>query len=174
MSDKTKNMIKLVMTLDKETYILYAIIFGLLSLIFGMKFHYHSLFYTSYILLFTSFDLLGYRYLLNGEHSLTNDIQTPAYRILQNGFMYLFYLILYLLASWKIVVSCMIFQWFGGQDLFYYLIGREKISSVLSWLLWTPFGLIRSLLGYKDISKIAFILQAIIGIVAGISLLILL
>lgn len=172
LSNKTKNMIKLIILLDKETYILYAIIFGLLSFIAGMKFSNATLFYASYILLFTSYDILGYRILLNGEHTLANEIQTPAYRILQNGFMYCLYLLLYLLGGYQIVISCIIFQFLGGQDLFYYWIGREQISDELSWLMWTPYGLIKGMFGYKVIKKYEFIIQAIIGILAGLAIII--
>jgi len=167
MSDKTKNMMKLVMTIERDTIVLYAIMLGLLAIIVGIVFKYNPLLFVSYMLLFTSFDIIGYRYLLNNENNLVNEIQTPAYRVLQNGFMYMFYTLLYLLAGWPVVLACAVFQWLGGQDLMYYLFIGESISNRLNWMMWTPYGIIKGLFGAKDITKWEFIIQAVVGIIAG-------
>jgi len=69
--------------------------------------------------------------------------------------------------DWIAALCGWIMKQFGLQDVFYYLFLKEKLPAKWNWMKWTPLGLFKGRLTKNEI-----IIQAIIGIVIALILLI--
>ena len=56
---------------------------------------------------------------------------------------------------------------FGLQDVFYYLFLKEKLPVKWNWMKWTPLGFIKG-----DLTKNEIVIQAVVGVIISVILLI--
>lgn len=121
-----------------------------------------------FILLSNLFDILGYHFsLIRRTTQLPEKIIIRSYRINQIMYDVLLLIIIGIQFSWIAALAGWIMKQFGLQDVFYYLFLKENLPAKWNWMKWTPLGLIKGTLTKNEI-----IIQAIIGIVIALILLI--
>lgn len=120
----------------------------------------------SAIVLFSAFDAIGY-YRLGVEGSTD---KLPYYRTLQVVFQHILTAFLLFTFGWQFALIYNVAWWFGVCDILYYLILRQNYFNYgpMSWLWWTPFGIISKMFDSSP-SPMEGTIQAIIGL--GISVL---
>lgn len=122
-----------------------------------------------FVLLSNLFDILGYHFsLIRRSTHLPEKIIIHSYRI--NQFMYdvLLLIIIGIQFDWISALAGWILKQFGLQDIFYYLFLKTSLPQTWTWMKWTPLGFIKG-----NLSRNEIIIQAIIGIVVAVTLLIL-
>ena len=115
------------------------------------------------------FDILGYHFsLIRRTTQLPEKIIIHSYRI--NQFMYdmLLLIIIGIQFDWVAALAGWILKQFGLQDIFYYLFLKTSLPQKWTWMKWTPLGFFKG-----NLSRNEIIIQAIIGIVITVTLLIL-
>jgi cytochrome bd-type quinol oxidase subunit 1 len=70
--------------------------------------------------------------------------------------------------DWIASLAGWIMKLFGLQDVFYYIILKEKLPQNWTWMKWTPLGFFKG-----NLSKNEIVIQSVIGIFIAIVLLIL-
>lgn len=142
----------------------------LLCLLFGvLSFFYIEVAALLFVLLSNLFDILGYHFsLIRRTNQLPEKIIIHSYRI--NQFMYdlLLLIIIGVQFDWIAALAGWIMKEFGLQDVFYYLFLKERLPLRWTWMKWTPLGLIKG-----DLNKNEIIIQAAIGILISLVLLLL-
>ena len=91
-----------------------------------------------------------------------------AYRINQLMFDVLLLLILGLLFGWIPALCGALLKIFGVQDITYYIFLQKSLPEKWHWLNFTPLGFIK-----KNLTKSEVVLQAIVGIIICVILIIL-
>ena len=122
-----------------------------------------------FILSSNLFDILGYHFsLIRRTTQLPEKIIIHSYRI--NQFMYdmLLLIIIGIQFDWVAALAGWILKQFGLQDIFYYLFLKTSLPQKWTWMKWTPLGFFKG-----NLSRNEIIIQAIIGIVITVTLLIL-
>ncbi len=122
-----------------------------------------------FVLLSNLFDILGYHFsLIRRSTHLPEKIIIHSYRI--NQFMYdvLLLIIIGIQFDWISALAGWILKQFGLQDIFYYLFLKTSLPQTWTWMKWTPLGFIKG-----NLSRNEILVQAIIGIVVAVTLLIL-
>ena len=122
-----------------------------------------------FVLLSNLFDILGYHFsLIRRTTQLPEKIIIHSYRI--NQFMYdmLLLIIIGIQFDWVAALAGWILKQFGLQDIFYYLFLKTSLPQKWTWMKWTPLGFFKG-----NLSRNEIIIQAIIGIVITVTLLIL-
>ena len=122
-----------------------------------------------FILSSNLFDILGYHFsLIRRTTQLPEKIIIHSYRI--NQFMYdmLLLIIIGIQFDWVAALAGWILKQFGLQDIFYYLFLKTSLPQKWTWMKWTPLGFFKG-----NLSRNEIIIQAIIGIVIAVTLLIL-
>jgi hypothetical protein len=143
--------------------LLLIVIFGLLS------FYYFEAASILFVLLSNFFDLLGYHFsLIRRSNQLPEKIIIHSYRI--NQFMYdvLLLILIGIQFDWIAALAGWIMKEFGLQDILYYLFLKTPLPQKWTWMKWTPLGFFKG-----DLTKNEIVIQAVIGIVISVILLIL-
>ena len=131
---------------------------------------YHSFAVPFLFLLFSNlFDILGYHFtLIRRSTKMPEREIIKAYRINQLMFDALLLLILGLLFGWIPALCGALLKVFGVQDITYYIFLQKSLPEKWHWLKFTPLGFIK-----KNLSKSVVVLQAIMGVIICIVILIL-
>ena len=143
--------------------LLLIVIFGLLS------FYYFEAASILFVLLSNFFDLLGYHFsLIRRSNQLPEKIIIHSYRI--NQFMYdvLLLILIGIQFDWIAAFAGWIMKEFGLQDILYYLFLKTPLPQKWTWMKWTPLSFFKG-----DLTKNDIVIQAVIGIVISVILLIL-
>jgi len=121
----------------------------------------------AFILILNYFDLIGFWILLqSGKLEEINNLAMGAYRILQMMFMISMLLFVEVNFSIRYMSACLILWWFGCQDLMFYFVQHlYGIPDTLSWMSWTPMGIINKSFKIDYITGTEFVIQGIIGCV---------
>lgn len=122
-----------------------------------------------FILLSNLFDILGYHFsLIRRSTQLPEKIIIHSYRI--NQFMYdvLLLIIIGIQFDWVAALAGWILKIFGLQDVLYYIFLKAKLPQKWTWMKWTPLGFFKG-----NLTKGEILIQAVIGILIAIVLLIL-
>lgn len=144
---------------------LIVLLAGIVLGIAGIKFHFCLPF--AFVCIFTVFDYIGY---CNIMHSNQYSIDIPAYRIIENMFMYVILLLVLSMAGWLIALCAVILWITGNEDLLYYYVGNDKLDKEWTWLSWTPFGLIYYIKS-KPMPLAVVLIQAFLGLLTVIIIL---
>lgn len=173
MDVKTKNMLDLI-----KSYPLIFISYLVGIILFSLK-----LYPFSFLIIFNAFDILGYHIAMNSEIGLQNNIQLPAYRIMQTSFQILCLILIGIVGGIIPVIGCVLLHWFGWQDILFYFVLKIPLPKAWNWLGWTPIGLIAKVkpinkyLHIKNddnyIKNSIIITQAIIGVILCLLLMVL-
>lgn len=122
-----------------------------------------------FILLSNFFDILGYHIVLirKGNDYPSKEI-VKSYRVIQFLFDLLLLVLIGLLFNWIFSISGWILKLFGVQDVLYYIFLKTSLPENWNWMRWTPLGFY-----FGVLSKQQIIIQAIIGSVISLLLIIL-
>lgn len=158
------------MLLLSNKRLFFSLLLGVMFLLGGI-FFYNALLLIAFLLIFNFYDIVGYSILLENEaHYDINDVtdlKTPAYRVIQTMFQVILISFIFIMGDYSIslLIAIIVSHWLGGQDYLYYIVKQEKISDVLSWMEWTPIGIIK-----KDsfITKKEFVFQAYFGYICAV------
>lgn len=134
-----------------------------------LSFYFFEIAAFSFILWSNLFDILGYHFsLIRRTTQLPEKIIIHSYRI--NQFMYdmLLLIIIGIQFDWIASLAGWIMKLFGLQDVFYYVILKEKLPQNWTWMKWTPLGFFKG-----NLSKNEIVIQSVIGIFIAIVVLIL-
>ena len=156
-----------------KQYTGYVFILALVCL--GLSFFYYKnvFTYATFIFLFTVFDVVGYGNMIGIYGRWDDQTIIAPYRIMQNMFMVMTFIVVYFYAGLWSLLACMFGWWSGGCDLLYYLTLREPMKDedyfwMRSWSIWLLLTPIKKMFGIEEyISKAEFILICSFGLIAG-------
>lgn len=164
--------------LFKTQFTGFAFIIGIIAMIISIFMHREILTYVSFILLFAVFDVVGYGNMIalpsaSGNVRWNDNTILVPYRIMQNFFMVLAFIVVYFHAGWLSLLSCVFGWWCGSCDLLYYILLRIKMREedyywMKGWSVWLPITLMRRLLLADEyISRAEFQIICSIGLILG-------
>ncbi len=135
----------------------------------ALSFYYSFIVPLLFLLFSNLFDILGYHFtLIRRSTKMPEREIIKAYRINQLMFDVLLLLILGLLFGWIPALCGALLKIFGVQDITYYIFLQKSLPEKWHWLNFTPLGFIK-----KNLTKSEVVLQAIVGIIICVILIIL-
>lgn len=154
------------------TYVVSTILL-ILSILFKTTIIGHFLIVISFIILFTAFDVVGWGLAIHRQNRVNDLTIRIPYRIMQNTFMYLFWLYIWSVFGFWTMIAALIPWWFGACDVLFYLILNEPLFNVhYDWMEgWSVHWAIKKLAPTYECRLKYFILLSVIGLIIAFAIL---
>ena len=166
MIDYFKNLIK-------TQFTIHFFVAGIVCMIVSIFYEREIFTYMTFISFFTVFDVVGYGNMIHLTQSWDDEKIVVPYRIMQNFFMIMIFIVVYFYTGWICLLACVLGWWMGGCDLLYYITLRNKLPDedywwMKGWSVWIIITWIKKLLLIDEyISRTEFAVVCSIGLAIG-------
>ena len=125
----------------KTQYSIHALAIGIVFFILTGIYNQDIYTFVSFILLFTAFDAFGWGNAVHLKQRWSDESITKPYRVMQNSFMVVSFILIYLHSGSLALLACFIGWWFGGCDVLYYIFLRIDMADddyywMRGWSIW--------------------------------------
>lgn len=125
----------------KTQFTIHALIIGVAFLILTAVSNQDIYTFVSFILLFTVFDVFGWGNVIHLNQRWNDESITKPYRVMQNSFMIVSFILIYVYSGWVALLACFTGWWFGGCDVLYYVFLRIDMTDddyywMRGWSIW--------------------------------------
>jgi len=125
----------------KTQYTIHALIIGIVFFILTAVYNQDIFTFISFILLFTVYDVFGWGNAVHLKQRWNDESITKPYRVMQNSFMVVSFILIFLHSGWLGLLACFTGWWFGGCDVLYYVFLRIDMSDddyywMRGWSIW--------------------------------------
>jgi hypothetical protein len=172
---KMKDYIKQML---KNQYTIHVLIAGIIFMLVSIFACREIFTYLAFICFFTVFDVAGYGNMIampsaNGDERWFDQTILVPYRIMQNMFMVIIFMVVYFYTNWICLLACILGWWMGGCDLLYYILLRIEIREedyywMKGWSVWIVITYVKRLFLVDEyISRTEFIIVCTLGLIIG-------
>ena len=157
----------------KTQYTFQVFLLGAVSIVVSVFTGRELFTYIAFVVLFTVFDVAGYGNMVHLTERWYDEKIIIPYRIMQNMFMVLSFILIFVYAGWLCLLACIAAWWLGGCDLLYYLVLKVEMKHedyywMKGWSVWLIITLFRKFFSIDTkISRGEFIAVGILGLAAG-------